>query len=328
MPRKWKTKAEKDEAYVPQITKLLYPMIGNRIRQRRKDMGKSLMDISADMGIDYTLLSRIERGLISTKNPYLLSAMQITAISGRFGIDAADLIWGTREERATLVKMVCASLLLNGNGNPFHDRITAAQYERLHMEYCSDYERTSNLILKQLLLNSDYDNCFFHHLQECAEYNPQKFRVLVEGYLLNKGDFSDFLLEKQYESCFATAFSDFWARVEGEYLEFFEQEYFKVRGNDNSPFYAITDRYSVDDERFGKQEDGKMGSIDAYRGDCYTCTVSMRLQRNFTDSDVPVNEIIIDPNTWKDNYSGYNTTSEDEWLSINRGDVNTCPIGS
>ena len=103
----------------------------------------------------------------------------------------------------------------------------------------------------------------------------------------------------------------------------FEQEYFKIRGNDNSPFYAITDRYSVDDERFKNN-----GSIDAYRGDCYTCTVSIRLQRNFTDSDVPVNEIIIDPNTWKDNYGGYNTTSEDEWLSINRGDVNTCPIGS
>ena len=102
----------------------------------------------------------------------------------------------------------------------------------------------------------------------------------------------------------------------------FEQEYFKIRGNDNSPFYAITDRYSVDDERFKNN-----GSIDAYRGDCYTCTVSIRLQRNFTDSDVPVNEIIIDPNTWKDNYGGYNTTSEDEWLSINRGDVNTCPIG-
>lgn len=108
----------------------------------------------------------------------------------------------------------------------------------------------------------------------------------------------------------------------------FEQEYFKIRGNDNSPFYAITDRYSVDDSRFAEKEDGTMGSIDAYRGDCYTCTVSMRLQRNFTDSDVPVNEIIIDPNTWKDNYAGYNTTQEDEWLSINRGDVNTCPIGS
>ena len=226
MPRKWKTKAEKDEAYVPQITQLLYPMIGSRIRQRRKDMGKSLMDISADMGIDYTLLSRIERGLISTKNPYLLSAMQITAISGQFGIEAANLIWGTREEQTTFVKLICAALLLNGKGNPFRDEGLASQYERLHMEYCSDYERISNLILKQLLLNSDYENCFFHHLQECAEYNLQKFRVLVEGYLLNKGDFSDFLLAEQYESCFVTAFSDFWARVEGEYLEFFEQKYF------------------------------------------------------------------------------------------------------
>lgn len=101
----------------------------------------------------------------------------------------------------------------------------------------------------------------------------------------------------------------------------FEQEYFKIRGNDNSPFYAITDRWAIDDPKLDNP-------IKAFRGDCYTCTVSMRLQRNFTDSDVPVNEIIIDPNTWKDNYAGYNTTQEDEWLSINRGDVNTCPIGS
>lgn len=107
----------------------------------------------------------------------------------------------------------------------------------------------------------------------------------------------------------------------------FEQEYFKIRGNDNSPFYAITDRWAIDDKRFTDTDESKH-SLVAFRGDCYTCTVSMRLQRNFTDSDVPVNEIIIDPNTWKDNYAGYNTTSEDEWLSINRGDVNTCPIGS
>ena len=107
----------------------------------------------------------------------------------------------------------------------------------------------------------------------------------------------------------------------------FEQEYFKIRGNDNSPFYAITDRWAIDDSRF-TAEDTSKHNIKAFRGDCYTCTVSMRMQRNFTDSDVPVNEIIIDPNTWKDNYAGYNTTQEDEWLSINRGDVNTCPIGS
>ena len=108
----------------------------------------------------------------------------------------------------------------------------------------------------------------------------------------------------------------------------FEQEYFKIRGNDNSPFFAITDRYAIDDPIFDKQPDGSFGSLFAFRGDCYTCTVALRLQRNFTDADVPTNEIIIDPNTWKDNYDGYNTTEEDAWLSINRGDVNTVPIGS
>lgn len=112
----------------------------------------------------------------------------------------------------------------------------------------------------------------------------------------------------------------------------FEQEYFKIRGNDNSPFFAITDRYAIDDLIFNEStnENGEttIGSISAFRGDCYTCTVSIRLQRNFTDADVPTNEIIIDPNTWKDNYDGYNTTDEDAWLSINRGDVNTVPIGS
>ena len=103
----------------------------------------------------------------------------------------------------------------------------------------------------------------------------------------------------------------------------FEQEYFKIRGNDNSPFFAITDRWAIDDKKFDNGQ-----PLRAFRGDCYTCTVSLRLQRNFIDSDVPTNETIIDPNTWKDYYHGYNTTDEDDWLSINRGDINTVPIGS
>lgn len=103
----------------------------------------------------------------------------------------------------------------------------------------------------------------------------------------------------------------------------FEQEYFEIRGNDNSPFYAISDRYAIDDSTFDND-----GYLDVYRGDCFTCTVSMRLQRNFVDSDVPVNELIIDPNTWRDNYEGYTTTDEEGWLEMNRGDINTCPIGS
>jgi hypothetical protein len=65
------------------------------------------------------------------------------------------------------------------------------------------------------------------------------------------------------------------------------KEYFKVRGYDQSPFYAISDRYSLDE----------LDNIDVYRGDCFTNTVTIRMNRNFVDSSVPINEIIIDSTT-------------------------------
>ena len=51
------------------------------------------------------------------------------------------------------------------------------------------------------------------------------------------------------------------------------------------PEYS-SDRYLLDNT-----------SVEAYRGDCYTNTVTIRLNRNFVDSDVPVNEHILDNNT-------------------------------
>jgi hypothetical protein len=65
------------------------------------------------------------------------------------------------------------------------------------------------------------------------------------------------------------------------------KEYFKVRGNDQAPFYAISDRYSLDD----------LSELDVYRGDCYTNTVTFRMNRNFVDSSVPINDVIIDSKT-------------------------------
>ena len=64
------------------------------------------------------------------------------------------------------------------------------------------------------------------------------------------------------------------------------KEYFQIRGNNTAPFFAISDRYLLDNT-----------SVEAYRGDCYTNTVTIRFNRNFVDSDVPVNEHILDNNT-------------------------------
>lgn len=109
------------------------------------------------------------------------------------------------------------------------------------------------------------------------------------------------------------------------------KDYFLIRGKDNAPFYAISDRYDIN----------YSDTIDCYRGDCYTNTVTIRMNRNFVDSEVPVNDIIINPDTWKDNYKGYNKmkdsgddVEEDKkekeygyFSDINRADVNTVPLG-
>ena len=106
------------------------------------------------------------------------------------------------------------------------------------------------------------------------------------------------------------------------------KEYFQIRGNNTAPFFAISDRYLLDNT-----------SVEAYRGDCYTNTVTIRLNRNFVDSDVPVNEHILDNNTWKNNYKGYSKTKKTDtsekkdnktygfYENINRADLNTVNMG-
>lgn len=98
------------------------------------------------------------------------------------------------------------------------------------------------------------------------------------------------------------------------------KEYFKVRGNDQASFYAISDRFSLDDLQDK--------NLDVYRGDCYTNTVTFRMNRNFVDSSVPINDIIIDSTTWKSHYKGFLNTPADDWLKMNKADLNTVPMGT
>lgn len=109
------------------------------------------------------------------------------------------------------------------------------------------------------------------------------------------------------------------------YTESQLKNYFSIRGKDNSIFYAISDRFDLNTT-----------SIDVYRGDCYTSTVTIRMNRNFIDSEVPLNDTIIDPNTWKTNYKGYmNMVNDDDskdetkgnFTYINRADINTVNLG-
>lgn len=127
------------------------------------------------------------------------------------------------------------------------------------------------------------------------------------------------------------------------YSEAFNKEYFQIRIDDNSPYFAVSDRYATDnsevkDKDIGsdttKYKDEKNGPITLnwsvipilYRGDCFTYTTTIRLHRNFTSQTVPTNDTIVDFNTWKDNFKGIRNT--ENWDDINIGDINAVAIGS
>lgn len=106
--------------------------------------------------------------------------------------------------------------------------------------------------------------------------------------------------------------------------------YFNTRYEDNSPYYSVSSRLSLAniDSLLSLQKAGGdlyTYTVPCYRGDCYICNFTHRLNRNFQDPSAPTNDEVVDENTWKDNYDTKNTENN---AKINRGDVNAIQLGS
>lgn len=106
--------------------------------------------------------------------------------------------------------------------------------------------------------------------------------------------------------------------------------YFNTRYEDNSPYYSVSSRLSLAniDSLLSLQKAGDdlyTYIVPCYRGDCYICNFTHRLNRNFQDPSAPTNDEVVDENTWKDNYDTENTENN---AKINRGDVNAIQLGS
>lgn len=112
------------------------------------------------------------------------------------------------------------------------------------------------------------------------------------------------------------------------------ENYFSIRMQDSSVFQAISDRYSISevDSQLVKQLSNIIGDDDRtkgykwelYRGDCYLCQFTHRVNRNFNDPSAPYNDEIVDEKTWRDNYD---TDNVEKYESINLGDVNAVQLG-
>lgn len=104
--------------------------------------------------------------------------------------------------------------------------------------------------------------------------------------------------------------------------------YFAIRYDDNTAYYSIGDRIDINTAIHDWKH---LDSNKSYqyttlaRGDCYLCTFTHRLNRNFADSSNPYNDEILDADTWKNNYDANNS---EKLQKINRGDVNAVQLGS
>ena len=112
------------------------------------------------------------------------------------------------------------------------------------------------------------------------------------------------------------------------YSESQMSNYFAIRYDDNTAYYSIGDRIDIN-TAIHDWKPLTSGSPYQYttlaRGDCYLCTFTHRLNRNFADSSNPYNDEILDEDTWKNNYDANNS---EKLQRINRGDVNAVQLGS
>ncbi len=106
--------------------------------------------------------------------------------------------------------------------------------------------------------------------------------------------------------------------------------YLQLRAQDTSAFYAISDRIDINsinkEDSLLTQSDKEIKHFDNvyYRGDCYICQYTHRINRNFNDPSAPYNDKIVNDKSWKDNYD---PDKPEKYAEINLGDVNAVELG-
>ncbi len=106
-------------------------------------------------------------------------------------------------------------------------------------------------------------------------------------------------------------------------------DYMKIRYQDNSAYYSISEQFSIEDEQvFENAGQYKKLKNPLYRGDCFICNFTHRLNRNFQDPSAPTNDEIVDERCWAENFAVEdNVIKQENFDKINLGDINAVKMG-
>lgn len=99
-----------------------------------------------------------------------------------------------------------------------------------------------------------------------------------------------------------------------------------IRSKDNSPFYTVSKRCKITTDSNIER------SVSVHRGDCYICTVTMRVISNFIDMTAPASTEIVDPYSWSYNVvvraaDASSIGNQIAYDDVNLSDVNTVSLG-
>ena len=267
---------------------------------------------------DNVLVTNIRDRLLTTK---------VKQSSGLICLDAdVDMKLGSMFDTSEFVVEKIYKCNINKSGN----------YRRYYSDI-SEYtpsQHVSNLVYIQpgvpQKIFKDYGFSTKAGMQEDLKYNAyfeSTDRINKDAKLV-RGTFASFIGT-------TSNFSDnciYNIRIKN-YNSSFNREYFEVRMADNSPFYPVSERFNIKPQKH--QTDYSLFNNNlrknfyeiptVFRGDCFSNTVTVRMHTNFISNSVPINDTIIDEQTWADNFKGVRNTTD--WDKINKADVDAVPIG-
>ena len=160
---------------------------------------------------------------------------------------------------------------------------------------------------------AEYDSGVYSAGNDDKDGKPKEMEKLKKASNLVRGKYSPFLAIYSDSKLETGALYNIYQNLDTPI-----KEEFQIRMNSREPFYAISDRYNF--EQFPQ-----LYSLVCWRGDCYLNTFTYRLSRNFNDPTLANNDVIIDRDSWKNNYSPLDNS---KWKKISRSDVNAVQIGS
>lgn len=161
---------------------------------------------------------------------------------------------------------------------------------------------------------------------QCVKYNYKDEQLNTDSDIV-RGNYSPYVAMVGFSGPAASILN---IKIPG-YKESNLDEYIKMRIADNSEYSAISDRFDISDCMISNTtnlvEDTttkvSIFQTDCYRGDCYICQYTQRVNRNFNDDTLPYNDTIVDPNSWR-NYDATDATTLEK---VNVGDLNAVELG-